>query len=134
MEEPEEEEDSGMVEKAKDEAKKMGQSGGKGAVGLSRKLNRQRRRLSGDDAENEYGLGKKLNMIKHVGDKAFYNDELTWVDGEYDEEVHKDLTKVKYFSDEYFELLKEKPELSKYFALGSKVIVVLDGKAYQVSE
>ncbi|TET32642.1 MAG: VWA domain-containing protein [Planctomycetota bacterium] len=132
--EPEEKNDSGMREKAKKEADKMGQSGGEGAVGLSKKLNRQRRQLSEDDAEKEYGLGKKLNMIKHVGDKAFYNDELTWVDGEYDEKVHKDLTRVKYFSEEYFELLKKKPELSKYFALGSKVIVVLDAKAYQVSE
>jgi hypothetical protein len=40
--------------------------------------------------------------------------------------------KVVFLSDEYFALLDENPELGPYFALGDRVIVVLDGIAYEV--
>ncbi|MHC4661354.1 MAG: VIT domain-containing protein [Planctomycetota bacterium] len=117
---------------AREEAESFGQSQGKKAVELSKRLKEQKNApVSQSEADGEYGVGKELNMIKHVGDKTFYNDEMTWVDAEYKEDTHKDITKLKAFSDEYFELLQKEPELGRFFALG-KVIVVFEGKAYQV--
>ena len=40
---------------------------------------------------------------------------------------------VKFGSDEYYELLKQKPKLAAFFALGEKVVVVLDGVIYCVN-
>ncbi|KXK49679.1 MAG: hypothetical protein UZ13_02950 [Chloroflexi bacterium OLB13] len=40
--------------------------------------------------------------------------------------------KVEFLSDAYFDLLDSTPELAAYFALGERVIVVLDGVAYEV--
>ena len=40
--------------------------------------------------------------------------------------------RVSLGTDAYFALLAERPELSAYFALGERVIVVLDGDAYEV--
>ena len=40
--------------------------------------------------------------------------------------------KITFMSDEYFELLKKHPKAGKYFALGDKVIVVLEGKAFEI--
>jgi hypothetical protein len=39
---------------------------------------------------------------------------------------------VSFASDAYFDLLAKRPELKEYFALGEKVIVVVDAVAYEV--
>jgi hypothetical protein len=38
-----------------------------------------------------------------------------------------------FLSDEYFALLDAQPTLTDYFALGDKVIVVIEGTAYEVT-
>jgi hypothetical protein len=43
-------------------------------------------------------------------------------------------TKISFGSDNYFELLAARPEWGRYFALGTHVIVVLEGMAYEVLE
>jgi hypothetical protein len=43
-------------------------------------------------------------------------------------------TRISFGSDNYFELLTAQPEWGKYFALGTHVIVVLEGTAYEVVE
>lgn len=70
--------------------------------------------------------------IKTVSGKTFYYDEARWLDSQYDGKAAT--RKVKAFSDEYFQLLREKPELRKFFALGERVVVVLAGTAYEVTE
>ncbi|GMU22879.1 MAG: hypothetical protein AMXMBFR13_29630 [Phycisphaerae bacterium] len=70
--------------------------------------------------------------IQIVGDKTFYFDGQRWIDSAFD--AKSDTIKVKAFSDEYFQLLKDTPELGKYLALGEKVIVVLGGKVYEIGE
>jgi hypothetical protein len=39
---------------------------------------------------------------------------------------------IKFGSDRYFKLLTERPEIGRYLALGDKVTVVLQGKAYAI--
>jgi hypothetical protein len=41
---------------------------------------------------------------------------------------------VSFSSDDYFALVAARPEWGRYFALGDHVIVVLEGKAYEVRE
>ena len=67
-----------------------------------------------------------------------------WTDIEYDpgktdteekNEGKKDESiRVVAFSEEYFDLLKDKPCLAPFFAFSNHILVVLDGKAYEVYE
>jgi hypothetical protein len=41
-------------------------------------------------------------------------------------------TVIKFGSDEYFALLKQKRQLGAFFSLGEKVIVVFEGRVYSV--
>ena len=72
-------------------------------------------------------------LVKQVLDKAFVLKDDTWIDTAYDSSKMSP-TKVAFASDTYFSLLSKYPNLSRYFALGQKVIVVLNGKAYEVTE
>ena len=42
--------------------------------------------------------------------------------------------KVGFGSDDYFRILEARPEWGRYFSVGQLVIVVLEGRAYQVAE
>lgn len=68
-------------------------------------------------------------MVKRVGSRTFYRIDERWIDGKYDEK--EQTTKVELYSEEYFGLIRKHPELAKCFALGERVVVVLDGKAYE---
>jgi len=72
-------------------------------------------------------------QVKTVGDKTFVWHEGAWVDTTFDADK---MTAVRlgFGGDDYFELLAARPEWSRYFALGTRVIVVLDGNAYEVVE
>jgi len=72
-------------------------------------------------------------VVKYVGDKTFVLQENVWMDTAYDVDKMT-TTKVSFGSDNYFELLAARPEWGKYFALGTHVIVVLEGTAYEVVE
>jgi Ca-activated chloride channel family protein len=89
-------------------------------------------RSAGAPEASELLLKSARNVIKYVAEKTFYFDNDVWCDSAY----HNggETTKVKYMSDQYFELLGQKPELGKYFALGKRVIVVLSGTIYEVVE
>ena len=72
-------------------------------------------------------------VVRHVGDKTFVLREGVWMDTTYQPDRMKPV-KVSFGSQAYFQLLAEHPEWGRYFALGKRLIVVLDGKAYQVEE
>lgn len=111
-----------------------GQSGG-GAVGASKAIDRYKRgtTIAGADEETE-GLvdARGRRIIRQVAGRTFYRDGEKWVDAAYDGKA--ETVKVKYFSDEYFALVARHPALGKYLALGKQVIVVLDGKVYEIAE
>ncbi len=71
-----------------------------------------------------------LKTVKYVGEKTFCLREGIWIDTDYPK--GKDTIKVTYLKEDYFRLLREKPELGKYFALGEKVIVCWEGECFQV--
>jgi hypothetical protein len=70
-------------------------------------------------------------LIVTVRDRTFIWRNGLWIDTRY---TSAELPRraVPFLSDEYFALLAQYPELREYFALGIRVLVVLDGVAYEV--
>jgi Ca-activated chloride channel family protein len=75
----------------------------------------------------------RLAPVRHAGDKTFVLHEGIWTDTTFDPERMETLP-VAFGSDDYFALVAARPEWGRYFALGSQVIVVLEGTAYEVQE
>jgi Ca-activated chloride channel family protein len=71
--------------------------------------------------------------VKVVGSKTFVLQEGVWVDTTYDPDVMKP-DQVEFLSDAYFELVNSSNVAADCLALGEKVIVVLDGTAYEIVE
>jgi Ca-activated chloride channel family protein len=71
--------------------------------------------------------------VRAVGEKAFILRDGIWTDTAFDSSKMQTV-KVPFGSQEFFDLLAAHPEWGKYFALGSHVIVVLDGQAYEMVE
>jgi len=77
--------------------------------------------------------GQPAQLIQYVGDKTFVYNNGIWMDTTFD--VKKSATsKVGFGSDDYLKLLAARAEWGRYFALGTRVIVVLDGVAYEVTD
>jgi Ca-activated chloride channel family protein len=96
-----------------------------GAPGVNYSMESQRLR----DSYGAYS-GQSYAAMRQVGDKAFLLVNGTWTDTTY--QAGAATTKVTFGSDSYFALLAAHPEWARFFALGEKVIVVLDGVAYEV--
>jgi len=67
--------------------------------------------------------------IKRVGSRTFYRVGERWVDSSYKEKA--ETRKIELFSEDYFKLVRAHPELAKCFALGERVVVVIDGTTYE---
>lgn len=80
------------------------------------------------DAE---GKEQKVEKIGQIGDRTFFNKNGLWVDSEFEGKTEP--VKVKIFSEAYFKLLSEAPEVGRYLALGDEVIFLLNRKAVHVS-
>lgn len=76
--------------------------------------------------------GLPANRIQSVGDKTFIWQEGVWVDTTFAPDTMT-TQQIVFLSDAYFDLLTSMPALAEYFALGERVIVVLEGTAYEVA-
>ncbi len=70
-------------------------------------------------------------VVKAVGARAFVLAEGVWVDTGYEPDEMKTI-KVAFLSDDYFKLAEAQPDLAAAFALGSRVIALRGGVAYEV--
>jgi Ca-activated chloride channel family protein len=93
-----------------------------------------------DDAREEakkeaVSRGLAVVATRTVGDKTFYKRGDVWTDGDAEAEGFspRKTVSVGYLSDEYFELLRAKPELGRYLAVGAPLKLVRDGVLYEVS-
>ena len=77
--------------------------------------------------------GDTSSAIKTAGGKTFYLRDGVWTDSEFKVGTRLPETVVKFGSDDYFALLKQKPQLASFFSLGERVVVVLDGRIYRVN-
>ncbi|MBA2276397.1 MAG: hypothetical protein H0W06_01425, partial [Chloroflexia bacterium] len=76
----------------------------------------------------EYG-----DQVRVVGSRAFVLQGDVWTETTYDPSTMTP-TQVTFGSEAYFALIAEHPDLAEAFALGSRVIAVSDGQAYEVVE
>jgi Ca-activated chloride channel family protein len=97
---------------------------GAGAVAASQ----ANKALQEADAAPSSSEGK----IKHAGDKAFILRNGVWTDTTFVPEKMT-TTKIPFGGAEYFDLLKQHPEWSKYIAVGAQVIFVVNGMAYEIT-
>lgn len=106
---------------------------GRAAVSRSQEANDLKTRVSiaaaGKKEAEVRGKPARPGMIRAVGNRTFYKVGDSWVDSAYDKKV--ETRKIVAFSEEYFDLLTKHKELAKCFALGERVIVVVDGTAYE---
>lgn len=84
------------------------------------------------EGERDDQSGAGYNPIKTVKDKTFILQDGVWTDTAFTPDT-METQKVEFLSDAYFQLLEDKPELSDYFAVGARVIVVIEGVAYEVT-
>ena len=75
--------------------------------------------------------GATGQTVRIVGSKTFVFSDDAWIDTSFDPEKMKTV-KVAFLSDDYFKLSQAVPELRSAFSLGSRVIAIHDGVAYQV--
>ena len=78
------------------------------------------------------GREQKMTGVVQTGNRAFFNKNGLWVDTEY--EGKSEPIKVQRFSDAYFKLLAQAPQVGKYYALGDEVIFLLNGRAIQIAD
>lgn len=99
---------------------------GLAAVQLSKRAREQK------EAER-FDRDSLSSAVRTVGGKTFYLREDVWTDAEFKPEARLQETTIKFGSEEYFALLKQKPQLADFFALGERVVVVFEGKVYRVT-
>lgn len=73
------------------------------------------------------------SAVRSVSGKTFYLRDDVWTDAEFKADSRLPETTLEFGSEAYFELLKREPRLAEFFALGERVIVVLDGRVYRVN-
>jgi Ca-activated chloride channel family protein len=69
-------------------------------------------------------------QVQVVGDRAFVLRNGVWTDTTFDP-TRMSTTKLPFGSDAFFKLLADHPEAARYFAVGERVIVMIDGTAYE---
>jgi Ca-activated chloride channel family protein len=69
--------------------------------------------------------------VKTIGQYTFVYKEGKWIDTRFDPQNTKPQT-LTFLSENYFQLIDTNKELAGIMALGSQVIFILDGKAYEI--
>lgn len=72
-----------------------------------------------------------INPIQTVNGKTFILQGEVWTDTTFQPDT-METVKIEFLSDAYFDLLTEHPEMGAYLALGERVIVVVEGVAYEI--
>ncbi|NWF71107.1 MAG: VWA domain-containing protein [Chloroflexi bacterium] len=75
--------------------------------------------------------GTTGNVFRTVNDKTFVLQAGVWIDTAFQPDTMT-TTQVVFLSDAYFALLELSPLMGDYLALGERVIVVIDGVAYEI--
>jgi Ca-activated chloride channel family protein len=108
-------------EKPESVARRIASSEGASSISMSEAIQEYKRADSPTD---------ESSRVQRVEGRTFYLIDGVWADSAY--RAGGTEQKVRFASPEYFTLLEEKPALKPFFALGERVIVVLDNVAYIV--
>ncbi len=75
--------------------------------------------------------GRARQVVRNIGSRTFYQQGTQWVDSRYRQGQRT--IAIQAFSEAHFALLRRRPELRPYLALGDNVVVQLEKVAVQVS-
>lgn len=81
--------------------------------------------------------GKTQNMAtqyRNIQGRAIYQNKGVWVDSEVVKVKNQSAKRIKFGSNDYFELLKNQPAAAEFLALGNQVQFVLEGTLYEIFE
>lgn len=78
----------------------------------------------------EQAVHVESQMIRYKSDKTFYLRDEVWVDSVYIE--GKPVKEIVFGSEEFFRLLTEKPEISKYLSVADNILIVFEGNNYRI--
>ncbi len=78
----------------------------------------------------EQAVHVESQMIRYKSDKTFYLKDEVWVDSLYIE--GKPVKKISFGSEEYFKLLSEMPDISKYLSVAGNILIVFEGKNFRI--
>jgi hypothetical protein len=84
------------------------------------------------DYKRQEAVTDPAQAVRHVAGRVFYQIEGVWLDSRYREPMKRIV--VSFAGEEYFKLLKDRPDLKPCLALGVKVIVCLDDQTAVVVE
>jgi Ca-activated chloride channel family protein len=76
---------------------------------------------------------ENANQVRIVGARTFVLTGGVWTDTGFDPQLMRTV-KIAFLSDDYFALAASRAELGAAFALGSRVLALSDGVAYEVVE
>jgi Ca-activated chloride channel family protein len=122
--------DANAAQETADNAIAAAKPAGKDAVAFSKEKEKLR---AADKVDMTLSLDSE-NQIRSVAGKTFYQRDGVWTDSEFKADAKLPVVKLKFASDEYFNLIGQEPKLAECFALGQRVVVVWKGKVYQVEE
>jgi Ca-activated chloride channel family protein len=74
--------------------------------------------------------GAYAQQVRVVGDRAFVMKDGVWTDTSFDP-TRMETVKLPFGSEAFFEFLAEHPEAGRYLAVGDRVIVLIEGIAYE---
>lgn len=84
-----------------------------------------------DESGNERNIAQQ---VRNVQGRAVYQSGDWWVDSDLQKNENNDKQRIKFASDEYFELLRNKPESAQFLALGQNVRFNIDDTYYEIYE
>ena len=106
---------------------------GESAVTASKDAKRKQESVSITGDDDAIRVDTSM-VIKKVGAKTFYLENGIWIDSEFKPEAKTPETKLRFASDEFFNLVAKEKELAQFFALGEQVVVVWKGKVYRITK
>ncbi|MGI8788629.1 MAG: VIT and vWA domain-containing protein [Pyrinomonadaceae bacterium] len=118
-----------MMADSSNSAPKLAATTGQGAVRSSKDA-KEKQAVLQYAAEDDEMI--KTGAVKKTGAKTFYLENGVWIDSIYKEESKLSEIKLKFASDEYFDLIAKEKELAQYFSLGEQVVVVWKDKVYRI--
>ncbi len=115
--------DDADFEEAQEMAAAPQATSGRAAVRYSQRLSEMR-------DEGIAGGGGAIT-VQRIAGKTFNWDDGFWVDSEFDDEMR--ITEIEFGSDAYFDLLAVDSNAARWLAIGDKVIIVVNSRAYRIA-
>jgi len=84
-----------------------------------------------DEEGNQRNL---TQQVRNIQGRAIYQSGKFWVDSELQNQKAKNQKRIQFNSEEFFKLLKDKPETSQFLALGQNVRFYYDNTFYEIYE